>query len=145
MNSFSLAALLAVSVAAVQPPPLERLIAGRVTEYFAAMGRGDLATVEQMLADDYMVVGVDGKFENRTERLRWLKANPGIVANVTPSEIQVRIYGATAVVSGLVSIPPDGKEPAVTERFTQVWVKGQGTWRVVSGQITKVLGPGIRP
>ena len=90
-------------------------------------------------------MGVDGKFENRTERLRWLKANPGIVANLTPSGIQVRIYGATAVVSGLVAIPPDDKEPAVTERFTQVWVKRQGIWRVVSGQITKVLGPGIRP
>ena len=89
------------------------------------MGQGDIATVELMLADDYLVVGVDGKFENRAERLRWLKANPGIVANVTPSGIHVRLYGATAVVSGLVSIPPEGSEQAVTERFTQVWVKRQ--------------------
>ena len=63
-----------LSLASLCFPPLPRLLAQgatveqvitqRVRAYFAAMGSGDLAVIERSLAEDYLVIGGDGKTVN---------------------------------------------------------------------------------
>ena len=141
-----LVALLVVASAAhpgmsrlrAQDTNTERVVTERVRAYFAAMGGGKVAVIEQSLAPDYLVIGGDGKVETRAERLAWLRGNAKNLLALTPREIRVRAYGATAVATGLVVIPQDAKTPPIEERFTQVWVQRQGVWQMVSGQITIV-------
>lgn len=121
-----------------QPGRTEQLLENRVRTYFAAMGKGDVATVGSALAPDYLVIGGDGKLETRAERLEWLRRNTSSLTAITPSEIRIRVYGTSSVATGLVTIPADVSGPAVEERFTQVWVQRDGAWRMVSGQITIV-------
>ena len=130
--------LLATRVSNAQPNTTEQTITRQVREYFGAMGKGDVATVERALAPDYLVIGGDGKLETRAERLAWLRRNTSSLGSITPSEIRVRVYTSTAVATGLVTIPADASGPAIEERFTQVWVQRENIWRMVSGQITIV-------
>ncbi len=109
-----------------------------VNNYFAAMRKGDLIVIGSSLAEDYTVIGRDGKLETKPQRMEWLKGNVKYLATVKASEIKVRVYGNAAVVTGLVSIEGEGGEPASAERFTQMWVQRQANWRMVSGQITTV-------
>lgn len=117
---------------------VELAVARRVRAYFAAMGTGKVDVIEESLADDYLVIGGDGKMETRAERLTWLRGNAKSLAAVSPSELRVRTYGVTAVATGLVTIPQDAGAAPIEERFTQVWLQRRGTWQMVSGQITIV-------
>jgi len=52
-------------------------------------------------------------------------------------ELQVRTYGArTAVVTGLDVLQGASGDDVVRVRFTDVFVKRDGTWRAVSAQET---------
>jgi ketosteroid isomerase-like protein len=124
--------------ALAQPITVEQTVLRRVASYFDAMAKGDMNVVAKALADDYRVVGGDGKEETRNERLAWLTQNKSALTALTPRELRVRVYGSSAVVTGVVLIPADAKGPEVRERFTQVWVKRDTSWQMVSGQITIV-------
>ena len=120
------------------PNRVEQDVSDRVRAYFAAMSSGKASVVAASLADDYLVIGGDGKLETRAQRLTWLAANARNLSTLTLRELRVRSYNRTAVATGLVVIPPDATTPAIEERFTQVWVARAGVWRMVSGQITIV-------
>ena len=123
---------------AAQDRGAEQAVTQRVSDYFASMGSGKLEGIAAYLADDYLVIGGDGKLETRAERLAWLRENLGNVAALTPREVRVRSYGSTAVATGLVVIPQDAPAAPIEERFTQVWVQRRGAWQLVSAQITIV-------
>ena len=127
-----------MSAMPVQPQGEAETVTRHVEGYFAAMRQGDLAALVASLADDYTLIGRDGKFETKTQRMEWLKGHVKDLATVTPSEIKVRVYGNAAVVTGLVSIDGEGKEPEIRERFMQMWIKRGGKWQMVAGQITTV-------
>ena len=120
------------------PNRVEQDVSDRVRAYFAAMSSGKASVVAASLADDYLVIGGDGKLETRAQRLTWLAANARNLSTLTLRELRVRSYDRTAVATGLVVSPPDATTPVIEERFTQVWVARAGVWRMVSGQITIV-------
>ncbi len=131
--------LLAASIAhAAGPEDASQALSRQVHAYFAGMGGGDIAGIERALAADYIVIGGDGKQETRAERLAWLRSNAKDLADITPSQLLVRLYGNTGVVTGLVEIALEAGAPPIRERFTQVWVMEGGVWRMVTGQITVV-------
>ena len=53
---------------------------------------------------------------------------------ITTAEVQVRVYDNTAVETGLSTMIGQDKGNAVPRdtRFTRVWVKRQGRWRLVA-------------
>ena len=128
--------LLAPVSGAAQPDDEVQTLSRQVRAYFAQMGKGDITGIERALAADYIVIGGDGRLETRAERLAWLRSNAKDLADITPSEILVRLYGNTGVVTGLVEISVGASAPPIRERFTQVWVIESGAWKMVTGQIT---------
>jgi hypothetical protein len=130
--------LLASGTRAAQPADATQALSSQVRAYFVDMGSGDVEGIERTLAADYIVIGGDGKLETRAERLAWLRSNVKDLADITPSEVLVRLYGNIGIVTGLIEISLDGSAPPIRERFTQVWVTEGGAWKMVSGQITLV-------
>jgi hypothetical protein len=63
--------------------------------------------------------------------------------SITTDDVQVRVYGNTAVETGRSTMNGQDKGQTVPRdtRFTRVWVKQQGLWRLVanhySSQITR--------
>jgi Domain of unknown function (DUF4440) len=130
--------LLASISRAAQSDDQVQVLTRQVRAYFVEMGNGDIAGIERTLAADYLVIGGDGKLETRAERLAWLRSNAKDLADIKPSELLVRLYGNTGVVTGLVEISLDASAPPIRERFTQVWVMEGGAWKMVTGQITVI-------
>jgi hypothetical protein len=130
--------LLPSIVRAEQSGDAIQVLSRQVRAYFVDMGDGDIAGIERALAADYLVIGGDGKLETRAERLAWLRSNVKDLADIEPSELLVRMYGNTGIVTGLVEIVLDSSAPPIRERFTQVWVLESGAWKMVTGQITVV-------
>ena len=59
------------------------------------------------------------------------------VFNVTPLNISYRVIGNTAIVTGICNVttkPKDGPISVIPERFIEVWVKENGSWRYIASQ-----------
>ena len=54
--------------------------------------------------------------------------------SITTDDVQVRVYGDTAVETGLSTMIGQDKGKTVPRdtRFTRVWAKQQGHWRLVA-------------
>jgi ketosteroid isomerase-like protein len=119
-------------------------------DWSAAYLKHDPATVGRILADDY--VGIDGRaiFSNKTEEMEEAKLPaPGTpppersVLDETISDMQVRVYGNAAVVTGLSTekVQFKGLESTVRYRRTTVYVKRQGRWQCVSFHASRIIAP----
>jgi ketosteroid isomerase-like protein len=133
----TIACFLLVGCAATRASaPAPSTVREDVERFFAAMRAGDLATIESYLADDYFLIGVGGNTRDRAGRIGWLRENVQNLSTVTPTDLRIRDYGNLAVVTGLVVIHDE--TPPIFERFTHVWLRQPGGWRMVSGQVTAV-------
>lgn len=111
-------------------------VRNHVAAYFAAIRTGDSSSLAHMLAEDYQLVGMSGAVWTKAERLQELTANGSAFPSIALKDATVRLYGPTAIVIGLVEIQ-DGAD-LIQERFTQVWLRTDTTWQMVSGQITPI-------
>ena len=59
---------------------------------------------------------------------------------IEPADLQVRVYGTTAIINGTakVSVVSEGKPKDISLRFTDVWVNRAGKWQMVAWQSTKL-------
>ena len=92
---------------------------------------GDTTTLDRLLADEFSFVGGD----NKAQYLASLKSKPSdltIESAVSP-DVQVQVYGSTAIVTGLDTITGKNKGASYTNRwlYLDVWVKRSGRWQCV--------------
>jgi len=106
----------------------------------AAYLRGDRAFVDALLSDDWTSTDYRGRI--------WTKANvlamfDGPQPPMTKAEIdvdRVRLVGDVAIVTGrsVSGGRVDGRDVTITQRYTDVYVRRDGRWRVVASQGTEV-------
>jgi ketosteroid isomerase-like protein len=106
----------------------------------AAMNK-DKQLYSRLEAPDYKFVMPDGKVRGRDEDLTAL-ANSSYSQN-SVSDLDVRVYGDTAVVTGLAQIKgtENGKDISGSYRFTDVWVKRDGNWQAVNTTAARLQQP----
>jgi hypothetical protein len=97
-------------------------------DYFASLKGGDAKKVAWFLAPDYSFTDLDGKMMSRDDRLKSIAAQDN--SKLAFSEINVRTYGATGVVTGMAVNPTD----STRTRFTQTWAWQGGRWWLVAAQ-----------
>lgn len=89
--------------------------------------------VETILADDFVHVLSVG-FIDKSEHLQYLKQHPGAFPGTKRfEEIRIRIYGETAVATGIVRTDVGAGVPKRTA-FTDVFVLRKGQWLAVNAQ-----------
>jgi ketosteroid isomerase-like protein len=89
-------------------------------------------------APDYQFIMPDGKTRGRPEDIAAMKDSSYTEASV--SGLEVRIFGNTAIVTGLAHIKgtENGKDISGDYRFTDVFVNRNGDWQAVNTESTKV-------
>lgn len=126
---------------------IEQTLTQLERDYSVAYLNHDLATIDRILADDY--VGIDGRavVSNKAQELDEAKApEPGsaqpdyLVTDEILSELRVRAYGDAAVVTGLSTekVLIKGNATTVRYRRTSVYIRRQGRWRCVSFHATRL-------
>jgi ketosteroid isomerase-like protein len=113
---------------------LEKEVLAVDTQRADAYVNGDVATLERILADDVTYVHPTGKVETKAEVIAGFKAQDRKYKSIKRDDVVVRIYGNTAVVTGrnTISAEYQGKNYDVQNRFTRVYVKQAGGWRLVA-------------
>ena len=111
-------------------------------EWLDAYQKHDAAALERIEADDFTLTEGDGKVTTKVEdvaSLRNAKApQPDDAFDV--EDVQVRLYGDTAVLIGRVIIRYRNKGQMVAEqyRYTDTYLKRRGRWQVVASQLTRI-------
>jgi ketosteroid isomerase-like protein len=113
---------------------LEKEVLEVDTQRADAYVNGDVATLERILADDVTYVHPTGKVETKAEVIAGFKNQDRKYKSIKRDDVVVRIYGNTAVVTGrnTISAEYQGKNYDVQNRFTRVYVKQAGGWRLVA-------------
>jgi len=109
---------------------------------FAAMVQGDQAALDGLLADDLTYTHSSGQLETKTQFLESLRSGKLRYLSAEPADREVRLYGDVAVVTGRATVKAsmDGKELLLPLRFTEVWVKRGGAWKLAAWQSTRTAG-----
>lgn len=103
----------------------------------------DRASLERILADDFVHVVPQGVFLNREQHLEWALKYPLPANRRTRFEdLRVRVYGDTAVATGIVDNSDAAGADVRRTVFTDVFVYRTGTWRAVNAQENAVLPHG---
>jgi ketosteroid isomerase-like protein len=99
----------------------------------AAYKRGDVSTMESLLADDFIITLEDGTTFSKSGYLAH-NGDPTVHIETTEgSGLSVRMHGNTAVVTGAYHEKgtSKGKSYDYKDRFTDVWMNLNGKWQVI--------------
>jgi ketosteroid isomerase-like protein len=94
----------------------------------------DAVALDRIYADDFIGVGPSGTVRNKSQVISDFTSGNLKFQSITTDEVQIRVYENTAVETGLSTMVGQDKGKAVPRdtRFTRVWIKQQGRWRLVS-------------
>ena len=112
-------------------------------DWDAAFRRHDVAFIERLLAEEFIVTYDDGSRGDRARELMLATSIDQQVESSRLDEFTVREYGNTAVVWFTLHLtgPVNGQRVEHSYRFTDVFVLRDGRWQCVSSQSSRVLAP----
>jgi ketosteroid isomerase-like protein len=130
--------LLVFSVAAQQtsPPDDAKTVADLDTQYQAAVKANDAATMERILADDFVLVTGKGTVYHKADLLDQARAADVVYEHQEELSQTVRLWGNTAVVTALLWLKGTNKGAAFDYKlwFSDTYVRTAAGWRYVFGQ-----------
>jgi ketosteroid isomerase-like protein len=103
----------------------------------------DFAALEQLLAADFIMTTSYGRVVTRDQVLG-RNGSPEYffkLRSFTTDDVKVRIYGDVAVVTGHASVDGEAFDLRVGSavRFTRVYVRADGRWRLAIHQATRII------
>jgi len=110
-------------------------------EYQAAVKRNDAATMDRILADDFVLVTGRGQTFTKADLLRDARNKTSVYEQQDEIEQKVRVWGDTAVVTALLWIKSTsgGKTSERKLWFSDTYVRTAKGWRYVLGQASLPL------
>lgn len=104
------------------------------------MTQADTAALERILAYDLTYTHSSGHEDSRSSLIESLKTGALKYLSIDTDEVQVRVYGKAAVVTGTCRMKVDsqGQEFNLRLRFTDIYVKRNSRWQMVAWQSTRL-------
>ena len=113
---------------------VEEVIRKLDNERIQAQIHADATALDHIYAADFIGVGPSGRVRTKPQVILDFTSGDLKFQSITTDDVQVRVYGNTAVETGLSTMIGQDKGRTVPRdtRFTRVWVKQQGRWRLVA-------------
>ncbi len=106
----------------------------------AAVVKGDWAKLEKETSDDYTFITMNGQMSTKSQMIEGFKSGQNKLTANDISEMNVRVFGDVAVVTGKADVKGTlgGKDVTGQAMFTRVYVKKGNHWQAVALQQTSV-------
>ena len=129
--------LLLVAIGQAAPPEASNAAAELEAvskAYDAAISRRDMAALEKILAPGVVFTTATGRVMDRSQVLEMLAKPDTHYESVESGDIRRQITGQVAVETGRVRVRGRRKGQPVeeTQRYTDVWQKLDGRWRLIA-------------
>ena len=119
----------------------EKAVEALDIEYQVALKQNDVATMDRILADDFVLVTGLGKTYAKTDLLEEARSMRTVYEHQEDSARKVRVWGDTAVVTALLWAKgtEDGKAFDYKLWFSDTYVRTPAGWRYVLAQASTRL------
>ena|SRR6187455_2864920 len=116
------------------------LLTRQADDWDKAIVRKDRTAIEANMAEDFRQIDSAGNVETKKSFVDDLVSPQLTIDPYTVLELDVRLYGDTALLSGRTQMTGryDGKPFSSHYRYIDVYVKRGGRWQIVSVQISKI-------
>ena len=107
-------------------------------EWLNSYLRGDKQTFDRIVADDFNRTDESGKVATKAEEKALVQIPPASLnSSLTNEDMQVRVYGNAAVVTGRIVSKVQGSLN-FQSRFTDTFLKRGGRWQVVARHYSRI-------
>jgi ketosteroid isomerase-like protein len=105
-----------------------------------AMLAADVSALADLLADEVVWIHASSKRDTKISSLREFATGALRCSRLDHSQVEIRIYGPTALVTGVVEmeIAINGENRAAANRYTAVWADLESGSRLVLWQSTRL-------
>jgi ketosteroid isomerase-like protein len=109
----------------------------------AATLAADVAALDGMMTADLTYTHSSSVSDSKAEFLDALRTGKYRYKSTRFDERRVRLYGDAAVVSGVcrIEVTSSGRELDIRLRFTELYVKQAGAWKMALWQSTRIPDP----
>ncbi len=115
-------------------------------ERIQAQIHADATALDRIYADDFIGIGPSGAVRTKPQVLADFTSHELTFQSITTDEVRIRVYGNTAVETGRTTTVGQDKGKVVPRdnRFTRVWVRRQGRWRLVANHYSTLVVQPLR-
>jgi hypothetical protein len=128
--------LIAVCVPGFAEGPIE-LVQGAATGWTQGAVKQDAAALQRFLADDLQYAHAGGQTQTKEQYIAAVTHGPAKYESFTFSDVNVRLYGKAAVLTGFVDVKMIGRD-SFRVRTLQVYVENNGQWQMAAHQSTRL-------
>jgi ketosteroid isomerase-like protein len=120
---------------------VEQVIRQLDHERIQAQIGADAVALDRIYANDFIGIGPSGTVRTKPQVISDFTSGDLKFQSITTDDVRVRVYGNTAVETGrsIMSGQDKGKTVPRDNRFTRVWVKQQGRWRLVANHYSSLI------
>jgi Calcium/calmodulin dependent protein kinase II Association. len=113
---------------------VEQVIRQLDHERIQAQIHADRVALDRIYADDFIGIGPSGTMRTKPQVLADFTSHDLKFQSITTDDVRIRVYGNTVVETGRSTMVGQDKGRVVPRenRFTRVWVRRQGRWRIVA-------------
>jgi len=131
-----LASLISVLATADTGDQIEQLEQERTQ----ALLTGDVGKLDTLYANDFFYNRAGGDSLTKAAFLAVFTSGDIKVRRSVREDVSIRLYGDTAVVTGIQHIEANlkGQDTKINLRYLHVWIKGSGGWKLVARQATNL-------
>lgn len=106
----------------------------------AAMTAKDVARLNELLADDLIYTHSSARLDTKASLIGGMETGSTVYKAADPRDVEAQDLGDTVVLTGAahIEVSAGGNELSFDVRFTDVWAKRDGSWRMVAWQSTKL-------
>lgn len=110
------------------------------SQRYEAMEKRDMAAMDRLHADGLVFINTKGRMLNKAEYLEEVRSGNLKFLSVETTDYHFGFYGDTVVMSGRANsvVEYHGVVNKKPRRFTSVFIKMQGQWRLVAHQATLI-------
>lgn len=140
LSPLAFAAILLVASSAASsmasPADDEKIVADLDTEYQAAVKTNDAATIDRIVANDFVLVTGRGRTVSKAELLAEAREKTAIYERQEDSDRTVRVWGDSAMVTALLWVKgtKEGKPFEYRLWFSDLYIHRPEGWRYVFAQ-----------
>jgi ketosteroid isomerase-like protein len=119
---------------------LQKEILAVDNERYDAMQKHDMAAMDRLHADGLVFINTKGRMLNKAEYLEEIRSGNLKFLSVDTDDYHFYVYGDTVIMSGRAKsvVEYHGVVNKKPRRFTSVFIKLQGQWRLVAQQATLI-------
>jgi len=102
---------------------------------------GDVATMDKMLADDFIGISMSGQVNTKAQQLERVRTRKLVVSKVELSDMKVKLVGSIAIVTCQAEVEGTSESGSMKGlyRYTRIYQRlPTGEWKITSFEATRI-------